>query len=141
MPAFTIQIPQLLAILVANFLLGWLWYSPALPFMKPWAKALGINPDPKKMSKAEKKRMPQLFAGALISSLAISFVLQVLVRSLNAQSFGAGAVIGLLLWAGQVIPYGLGTLWEGRKPVVIGINLGNYLVANVVFAGILAVWR
>lgn len=141
MLAFTLQIPQLLVILLANFLLGWLWYSPALPFMKPWAKALGIKPDPKKMSKADKARMPYLFAGALISSLALSFALQVLVRSLNATTFGAGAVIGLLLWVGQIIPYGLGTLWEGRKSVVVGINVGNYLVANVIFGGILAVWR
>ena len=64
-----------------------------------------------------------------------------LVRSLGATTFGAGAVVGLLLWVGQIIPYGLGTLWEGRKPVVIGINVGNYLVANVIFGGILAVWH
>jgi hypothetical protein len=136
----TLQAPQFLVIALANFMLGWLWYSP-LGFMKPWAKALNLDLNKPEMSAEDKRRMPFLFGGALLSSLALSFVLQVLVRSLNAQDFGQGAVIGLALWGGLIIPYGLGTLWEGRKAVVIAINLGNYLVACVIFAGVLAAWR
>lgn len=140
MLSLSVQIPQLLAIALANFVLGWLWYSPVL-FAKPWAKALGLKLDPKKMSKADKARMPYLFGGAIVSSLLLSFVMQTLVRGLGAQTFMQGALVGLALWLGQIVPYGLGGLWEGRKNVVIGINLGNYFVANLVFAGILAVWR
>ncbi|MSR22759.1 MAG: DUF1761 domain-containing protein [Gemmatimonadetes bacterium] len=136
----TLQIPQFLAIAVANFILGWLWYSPVL-FMRPWTDALGIKPDPNGMSEAEKARMPYLFAGAIVASLALSFVLQVLVRTLGAETFLQGSLIGLALWAGQILPFGLGTLWEGRKPVVIVINAGNYIVADALFAGVLAVWR
>jgi hypothetical protein len=141
MLSWTLQIPQFLALALANFMLGWLWYSPVAPWFKAWCKGAGVNPDPKKMSKADKARMPYLFAGAIVSSLALSFVLQVLVRSLGAQSFGAGALVGLTLWAGLVVPVLLGTLWEGRKGVVVGINAGNYLFVCTVFGGLLGAWR
>ncbi|MEQ1758344.1 MAG: DUF1761 domain-containing protein [Vicinamibacterales bacterium] len=135
------QIPQFLALAFANFILGWLWYSPAAPWFKTWVKGTGLNPDPAKMSDADKARMPFLFGGAIVSSVALSYVLQVVVRSLNAETAGQGASIGLALWAGLVLPVLLGTLWEGRKAVVVAINAGNYLVVCTVFAGILAVWR
>ncbi len=138
---FTLQVPQFLALAAANFVLGWLWYSPVAPWFKAWATAAGLNRDPSKMSEADRKRMPFLFGGALLSSLALSLALQLLVRSLGAQTFAQGAVIGLLLWAGQVLPVCLGTLWEGRKSVIVAINLGNYLVVNACFGGVLAVWR
>ncbi len=138
---WTLQIPQFLTLALANFILGWLWYSPAAPWFKAWVGGIGLNPDPTKMSEADKARMPYLFGGALVSSLALSCVLQVVVRSLNAQTFGQGALIGLALWAGFVVPVVLGTLWEGRKAVVAAINAGNYLFVCTVFAGILAAWR
>jgi len=138
---FQIQVPQLLALAVANFLLGWLWYSPVAPWFKAWAKAAGLPTDPKKLSKKERERMPILFGGAIVSSFAISFVLQVLVRSLNAQSFGQGAAIGALAWLGLVVPVLLGTLWEGRKETLVFINAGNYLFIGLVFGGTLAVWH
>lgn len=141
MLSFQIQLPQLFAIAVANFMMGWLWYSPIAPWFKAWVKAAGLPSDPKKLSKKERERMPQLFGGAIISSFALSFMLQLLVRNLHAESFGQGALLGLLLWAGQVIPVSLGTLWEGRKGVIVGIAIANYLVINALFGGILAVWR
>lgn len=138
---FQLQWPQFLALALANFMLGWLWYSPVAPWFKAWAKGAGVNPDPKKMSKADKARMPWLFGGAIVSSFALSLVLQLIVRSLGAQAFGQGAVIGLALWAGLCVPVLLGTLWEGRKAVVVAINAGNYLFICAVFGGVLAVWR
>lgn len=141
MLVFQLQWPQFFAIAVANFLLGWLWYSPVAPWFKAWAKAAGLNPDPKKMSKAEKERMPLLFGGAILSSFLLSYGLQVLVHSINAQGFGSGALLGLLLWTLLPVPVLLGSLWEGRKTVLVQINLGNYLFICVVFSGILAAWR
>jgi hypothetical protein len=138
---WSLQIPQFLVLALANFMLGWLWYSPVAPWFKAWAKGAGVNPDPKRMSKADKARMPYLFAGAIVSSFALSLVLQVMVRNLGAQGFGAGALIGLILWAGLVVPVLLGTLWEGRKGVVVGINAGNYLFVCLLFGGLLGVWR
>jgi hypothetical protein len=136
---FDINIVQLLVIALANFFLGWLWYSPLL-FAKPWSKALGMDMS-KPMSEEAKKKMPLLFGGAIVSSFALSFALQVLVHSLGAQDFASGALLGGLLWLGVSLPVLLGTLWEGRKGLVVAINLGNYGVSAIVFSGILAAWH
>lgn len=141
MPDLSVQLPQFFAIAFANFFLGWLWYSPVSPWFGTWVKAVGLNPDPKAMSAEDKARLPWLFGGALVSSFALSFVLQVVVRSLGAQGFGDGLGIGLLLFVGLVLPTLLGTLWEGRKAVVVAINLGNYAVVCGLFGGLLAIWR
>lgn len=137
---FDLSLAPFFAIAVANFLLGWAWYSPLL-FMRPWVRALGKDPDKLTMSEEEKKRMPLLFGGALVSSFALSYVLQVFVHSVGAADFGQGACLGGVAWLGFVIPVLLGTLWEGRSGKVIVINLGNYLVACVVFGGIIAAWH
>ncbi len=145
MPLFTfsyaIQIPQLLALAVANFLLSWLWYSPVAPWFQAWAKAAKVNPDPKKMSKADKARMPLLFAGGIVSSFLISAVLQLLVRNLQAASFLQGARVGFFLALGAVVPASLGTLWEGRHGFLAGLNIANYFVILSLFGGLLAIWR
>ena len=141
MTDFHIQLPQFFTLALANFFMGWLWYSPVAPWFKAWVKAAGLPSDPSKMSKEAKKAMPLLFGGAIFSSFALSFALQFFVRSLHAETFGVGAVIGVMLWLGMVLPVLLGTLWEGRKGVLVRINLGNYLVVNAVFGGVLAIWR
>ncbi len=137
---WTLQWPQFIAVAVANFLLGWLWYSPAAPWFKAWAKAAGLKPD-KGMTKEQQQRLPLLFGGAIVSCLGLSLVLQVLVRSLGAQSFTDGAVLGLALWAGLCVPVTLGSLWEGRKNLLVVLALANYLVICLGFGGVLAIWR
>ena len=127
-----------LAVALLNFVLGWLWYSPLL-FAGPWAKALKIKMG--KMDKKAKQKMPYLFAGAIFSSLAISFTLQILTQSLNMTSFGSGVIVGLLTWLGFSVPTTLGSLWEGKPTIVVIINLGNSIVAYSLMGGILASWH
>lgn len=137
--SYALQIPQLLAL--ANFLLSWLWYSPVAPWFNAWAKAAKLNPDPKKMSKADKARMPMLFAGGIVSSFLISGVLQLLVRNLQAASFLEGARVGFFLALGAVVPSALGSLWEGRHGFLAGLTIANYFFILCLFGGVLAVWR
>ena len=139
MLSFSVSILPLIVIAIVNFVLSWLWYSPML-FANPWAKALKIKMN-KKMSPADKAKMPKLFAGAIFSSFALSFVLQVLVHGTNCNDFGQGAVVGLLAWVGFALTGSLGTLWEGRPGVVVAINNGLFLLTYVVFGGILAIWK
>jgi hypothetical protein len=136
---FDLALAPFFAIAVANFLFSWLWYSPLL-FAKPWAKALGIKMD-RKMTEAEKKKMPLLFTGAIASSFALSFALQVLVRSVGAAEFGQGACLGGVCWLGFALTGSLGTLWEGRKAMVLLVNNGLFLLTYAVFGGILAIWH
>jgi hypothetical protein len=136
---FEINLSQFFVIALINFFFGWAWYSPLL-FAKPWMKALKINPE-RMMSKESKEKMPKLFAGAIISTFAFSFVLQVLVHSMGAQDFVHGAMIGVLAWLGFALTSSLGTLWEGRSAIVVVINNGLFIVSYAIFGGLLAVWH
>jgi hypothetical protein len=59
---------QFFVIAVANFLLSWLYYSPAAPWFKAWALGVGMDPAKREMTEEEKKAMPGLMSGALLTS-------------------------------------------------------------------------
>ena len=135
----TVSPVPLVSLSVGNFFLSWIWYSPLL-FAKPWMKALGIAPD-HMMNEEEKKKMPLLFASGIVASFLVVYVMMVAEHSMHAADFVTGAEIGGLLWAGFALTHSLNTLWEGRKPVVLVINNGLFLLTYAVYGGILAVWR
>ena len=85
--------------------------------------------------------MPWLFLNGLASSVLVVYVLMVLVNSLRLNDFVSGLTAGVLVWLGFAVTHSLNTLWEGRKPVVLVINDGLFLVTYALFGGILAVWR
>jgi hypothetical protein len=135
----TVSIVPLIVLSIANFFLSWVWYSPLL-FAKPWMAALGIPPD-HVMTETEKRRMPVLFASGVLSSFLMVYVMMIIVHSINATSLFSGAIVGALIWAGFAITHSLNTLWEGRKPIVLAINNGLFLLTYVGFGAILAVWK
>lgn len=136
---FEVSPLPLLVVAVANFLLSWIWYSPLL-FAKPWAEALGWG---KKMEMTEddKKKMPWLFLNGLIASVLLSYGLQVVVHSIGANDFLAGLIVGVVAWFTFALTHSLNTLWEGRKPIVLTINNGLFLLTYAVFGGVVAVWH
>ena len=136
---FQLSLLPFLVIAVVNFFLGWLWYSPIL-FLKPWAKALGFTL-PMVMTEADKKAMPGQFLGVIVGSLLFSYGLQVVVHSAGATTFVGGIVVGVVAWATFAVTHSLSTLFEGRKPVVLVINNGLYLLTYALFGGLVAVWR
>ena len=136
---FELSILPLIVIALANFFLSWIWYSPLL-FMKPWATALGTF-GKREMTEEEKKAMPFLFLNGLIASFILSYGLQVIVHSTGAETFLDGFLVGVVAWAAFAVTHSLNTLWEGRKPVVLAINSGLFLVTYAVFGGLVAVWR
>lgn len=138
---FGVNYGHVAALAVVNFFLSWIWYSPLL-FARPWMVALGKDPNRgmQDMTEAEKAQMPLLFANGIVSSFLLAFVLAVLVLSLGAKDFAAGATIGALVWFGCTLTGSLGTLWEGRNPKVLLINNGLFALTYIVYAGILAAW-
>lgn len=139
---FAIPLGHVAALALANFLLSWAWYSPLL-FAKPWMLALGMDPDRgmADMSEAEKKKMPFLMLGGVVSSLLKVLVMALLVGSLNIQDAGTGAELGLLAWAGLTLSASIDTLWEGRKPKVLLINNALFALTYAGLGAALAVWR
>ena len=130
---FEVSVLPLLAIAVVNFFLSWIWYSPLL-FMKPWTKALGTY-GKVGMSEAEKKAMPFLFLSGLVTSLLLSYGLQIVVHSVGAKDFFGGLLVGVVLWAAFALTHSLSTLGEGRNPIVLLIKKVLYLLTDAIVGG------
>jgi UDP-N-acetylmuramyl pentapeptide phosphotransferase/UDP-N-acetylglucosamine-1-phosphate transferase len=130
-----------LVIAVVNFFASWLYYSPIAPWFRAWQIGSGQDPDKKEMTQEERKAMPRLMGGAAVASLLLSYGLQVLVHSVKAEGFLAGALVGLVAWIAFAVTQSLNTQFEGRKPVVLVINNVLYLLSYAIFGGILAIWR
>lgn len=138
---FSVSWLPLVVVALANFVVSWLYYSPAAPWFKTWAKNVGMDLGKTEMTDDEKKMFPVLMGGAVLSSFLLAYGLQVLVNSVKASDFFTGACLGLTVWAAFALTHSLNTMFEGRKPVVIVINHGAYLVTYAVFGGLLAVWK
>jgi hypothetical protein len=112
-----------------------------MPWFKAWLVGIGLDPNKKETTAEDRKAMPRLMGGAAIATLLFSYGIQVIVHSLKASDFISGSIIGLVLWFAFVVTHSLNTQFEGRKPVVLLINNAFYLVAYIVFGGIVAVWK
>ena len=85
------------AVLVSGvilWLLGAIWYSPAL-FAKPWMEMLGIKKDESKRS-----WMMVGMISSFIGDLILSFVLAHVIGWAEVSGFGYGALVGCLVWIG-----------------------------------------
>ncbi len=121
---------------VLLWLLGAIWYSPVL-FAKPWMAMLGIQ-------KTEGKKRGMLLAAtaSFICDFVIAFILDHLIVWSGAGSFGWGALIGFIAWAGFIaataLPQGM---FEGRPFKLFAINSGYWLVGLAIVGGVLAIWK
>jgi len=138
---FSVSWLPLLVVALVNFILSWLYYSPAAPWFKAWQVGVGADPTKREMSEEDKKAMPRLFGGALVSTFLFPLGLQILVHSLKVTDFVSGALVGVVVWVAFSVTHSLNTQFEGRKPAVLVINNGLNLVTYAAFAGLFAVWH
>ena len=121
---------------VIQWLLGAVWYSPAL-FAKPWAAVVGISKDTSKTSSMV-MGMIASFIGSLVTSLMLAHV----VLWSGAPGAAAGALIGFIMWLGFIAaPLAASYIYEGRPFKLFAINTGYWLVCLLASGILLAVWR
>ena len=122
---------------VIQWLLGAVWYSPAL-FAKPWISLVGLKIDGSNKNKTMIVGMIASFIGSVVTSLMLAHV----VIWSGAKSVAAGALIGFIMWLGFLAaPLCASYIYEGRPFKLFAINTGYWLVALLVTGGLLAVWR
>jgi hypothetical protein len=138
---FSLSWLPFVVVAIANFVVSWLYYSPTAPWFKTWQVGIGVDPNKKGMTDADRRAMPRLMGGAVVGSLLLSYGLQVIVHSIGATAFATGALVGLVAWLAFVVTHSLNTQFEGRKPVVLLINNGLYALTYAVFGGVVAIWR
>lgn len=138
---FSVSILPLVSVALANFVLSWLYYSPLAPWFKAWQLGVGVDPNKKEMTEQDKRDMPRLMGGALVATFLFAYGLSVFVHNIQATDFLSGALVGVGAWFTFALTHSLNTQFEGRKPVVLVINNGLYLISYAVFGGILAIWK
>ena len=125
----------ILAAIVVNFVIGGVWYSPAL-FVRPWLAAAGVD------KATFDKGLPQALVVDLVASLIMAFVLVHAIRYANADSLGAGLFVTFWNWLGFVVAVLAGQVTYEHKPVsYFAINAGYRFVAMMAMGAILTLWR
>lgn len=136
-----ISIPAILVATVANFILGFLWYTPL--FGKAWAKEMGYDMSVKPATGDLAKGMIFMVIGNFLmayvlahNNAAWSFVpgmseMSPMMKVMNAAVF---------TWLGFYFPVDLGAVaWEKKSWKLFGINTG-YHFAMVLVAAIILIY-
>lgn len=123
---------------LAGFLLGWLWFSPAL-FAKSWMHEMGMT---KESFETNPPNMGVLFGSCFFYTLLSTLGLAVLLQAHGTHEWLRGAEFGALVGVLLVAPRMLnGALWEFRSARLLRITIGYEIVTFIVQGAILAVWR
>ena len=132
MPEFNIL--AVLAAAVATFVLGGLWYSPAL-FGKAWQREAGVTDE---QMRASNKAM--IFGLAFVLSLVAAFVFAMFLGPRPPVNLGlsAGFAAGLCWVAAS---FGINYLFEQRSFKLWLINAGYHTLQFTIIGLILALWH
>ena len=129
----------ILVAVVANFVLGFIWYTPL--FGKAWAKENGFDTSVKPAS-------GELAKGMIFMVIGNFLMAYVFAHSIMAWSYvpGAGEMSvtsnvlssAIFTWLGFYVPVDLGAVaWERKSWKLFAINTGYHLTMLVVAAVIL----
>lgn len=120
---------------VLSFVVGMLWYSPAL-FGNKWAKLAGVD-----MKKGKQKGMGTSMLLGFISTLVLAYVFAYIMGELGYNSAAAGATLGFWLWLGFLATSLIGgVLWEGKPWGLYVLNSAYWLVNLLVIGAALGRW-
>jgi hypothetical protein len=136
---FPINYTAILVAVVANFILGFLWYTPL--FGKAWAKEMGFDTSVKPPASA-------LAKGMIIMLIGNFLMAYVFAHNMGAWTFVPGMDVmpasGIILnsaiftWLGFYVPVDLSAIaWENRSWKLFFINTGYHLAMLLVAATIL----
>lgn len=143
MPNIHINALAIIIAVVANFILGFIWYTPL--FGKAWGKEMGFNMDQKPPASVLVKGM--IFM--IIGNFLMAFVFYHNMAVWNPVTWGlppsprsasANAMMGAIFtWLGFFVPVDLNTVaWEMKSWKLFFINTGYHLISLIVVAMILA---
>ena len=119
---------------VASFLLGGLWYSPAL-FGKVWQREAGLTDE-----QIKNGNMAKIFGLSLLLALLAAWNFANFLGPRPSVVFGTavGASAGLL-WVGA--SFGINYLFERKSFKLFAINAGYHTLQFLIFGLIIGLWR
>ncbi len=117
----------------STFLVGGLWYSPAL-FARPWMQDNGLSESDLKSGGGP------VFAGAILCALLQAFVLALFLGPSSDLRFGLTA--GLLVGLGWIAPAMITTyLFERRPRRLTLIDAAYHVVSYAIMGALLGAWH
>ena len=132
MPEFNVL--AVLAAALATFVLGGLWYSPAL-FGKAWQREAGVSDE--QMRTSNKAR---IFGLAFLLSLIAAFVFAMFLGPRPPVNLGLGAGFSAgLCWVAA--SFGINYLFEQRSFKLWLIKAGYHTLQFTIIGLILALWH
>jgi hypothetical protein len=131
----TLNLWAVLAATLSAFMIGGLWYSPAV-FGKMWMKEIGATEE-----SVEASNMAKIFGLAFIFTLIMAFNLAMFLNH-ETVDFAAGTLYGFLTGFGWIFfAFAVNSLYESRSWRYMLINGGYWTVAFTVMGMILGAWR
>ena len=144
MPDIHINMMAILVAVVANFILGFVWYTPL--FGKAWAKEMGINADQKPPAGALAKGMIFMVIGNFLMAYVFAHNIAVWNPVTWGQPAGpmspsaSACSAAFFTWLGFYLPGELGRVaWEGKSWKLFGINT-VYHFLSLLIAGLIIVY-
>lgn len=127
---------------IANFVLGYLWYTPI--FGKVWGKEMGYDPNMKPSQKEFMKGLVYMLIGNFLCAwvLAHNIAAWQFVPDVSEMGkFSNAMSSAIFTWIGFYVPVHLGsTVWEQKSWKLVGINAGYHLVSLLLISFILTYW-
>jgi hypothetical protein len=135
MLTFDVNWLAVLLALIANMVIGALWYGPI--FGKRWMTELGLTRED-----IESGDMVKPYLIAILNSFLMAFVLANVIAWTGTTGIGGGLLLGLLMWIGFTgFTFAVNHSFEDRSLQLWFINSGTFLVGLLVMGAILAVWQ
>lgn len=138
-----INMVAILIAVVANFVLGFIWYTPL--FGKVWGKEMGFDMTQKPPSGALIKGMVIMIIGNFLMAWVLShnmaaWSIVAASGTMPTTPMSMGISAAIFTWLGFFLPVDLNTIaWEMKSWKLFFINTGYHLVSLLVVAVILAI--
>jgi hypothetical protein len=139
MEELQINMVAVLVAVVANFVLGFLWYTPL--FGKAWAKELGFDTSVKPASGELAKGMIFMVIGNFLMAYVFAHNIAAwsFVPGMDQMSKTASLMSTVIFtWLGFYLPVDIGVVaWEKKSWKLFGINTGYHFAMLLVAAIVL----
>lgn len=140
MEEIQINFVAILIVVVANFVLGFIWYTPL--FGKAWGKEMGFDMN-------EKPKTAEMMKGMVFMIVGNFLFAWVFAHNIAAWSFVPGSgdiapfqnamMASIFTWLGFYLPVDIGTVtWERKSWKLFFINTGYHLASLILAALILS---
>ena len=128
---------------VANLVIGFVWYLPSMPTGKAWMAALGMSADTKPTQAQMMRGLVLMLIGAFLLMFVFAHTNMVYEDAFRNTATGGtagyeltamdGLVGAFFVWLGFFVPVQLNAVaWEGKPWSLFFVNAGYYLVTLLV---------